>query len=185
MKNNLFKVCSLLIFITLTSCSYPIYSPSINVENASKDKIKVTKFSWNGYRLNEGYYYGYIPGQSAGQSFILQKRSHLYGPIRIEWLNAKKEKIVKEIEFTRDHLPDFDQKKLPFVNFYLTQDDLKMFVAPHGILFANEEERQISKQAAQFERDYKATHSDYCFNAYGCVNKKLTSKEKSEKKSFQ
>lgn len=168
MKNNLFKV--LIIAMTLTSCSYPIYSPSVNVENASNDIIKVTKFSWNGYRLNEGYYYGYIPGQSSGQSFILQKKSHLYGPIRLEWLNAKKEKIVKEIEFTREHLPNFNRKTLASVYFYLTQDDLKMFIR-NGTLDRSEEEDKIAKQAAKFQKEYEVAHPEKCFKAYGCGNK--------------
>ena len=183
MRNNLFQLFLALIITNTISCSqgYNVLSPSIVIENASNDVIYHVHLSWNDEVAFESkkpseIELKLIPGSSSNISFALRKKSHLYGPIRFEWLNSKKEKIVKEIEFTREHLPDFDQKKLPFVNFYLTQDDLKMFVAPHGILFASEEEKNLSKQAAQFQRNYKATHSDYCFNSYGCGNKKLISK---------
>jgi hypothetical protein len=169
MRNNFFKILVIIMLFSNTGCSRHIFSPHVVFTNASKDVLYNITGNWNGYLLS-GHLKRY-PGDSAGDTFLLQKKSDLYGPIRLEWLNAKKEKIVKEIEFTREYIPNLDPRKLPFVNFYLTQDDLKMFVAPHGILFANEEEKNISKQAVQFQKDYEASHPEKCFKAYGCSNK--------------
>jgi hypothetical protein len=185
MKNNLFKLFLVFIITNTISCSqgYNALSPSIVIENASNDIIYHVHLSWNDEVAFEGkkpteIEFKLTPGSRSNFSFALKKKSHLYGPVRFEWINAKKEKIVKEIQFTKENLPDFDQKKLPFVNFYLTQDDLKMFVVPHGILFANEEERNLAKQAAQFQREYEAAHPEQCFKGYGCGNKSLSNKVK-------
>lgn len=170
MRNNLFMLFLVIVMLGVnTGCSKSIFSPHVVFTNASKDVLYNITGNWNGY-LFSGHLKRY-PGDSAGDTFLLRKKADLYGPIRLEWLNAKKEKIVKEIEFTREHLPNFNPRKRPFVNFYLTQDDLKMFVSPHGILFANEEEKNLYKQAVQFQKEYEATHPEKCFKAYGCGNK--------------
>ena len=70
MKINLFKVLLFLTVTIATSCSYPIYSPNVSLENAGSDIFKVTKFNWNGYRLSNGSYYGHIPRSSSFTDFF-------------------------------------------------------------------------------------------------------------------
>jgi len=52
-------------------------------------------------------------------------------------------------------MPNFSYKRNGHVSFYLTQDDLIMFVRQHGAE-SNEEEKKILKAVGQIDRDLSA-----------------------------
>lgn len=124
MKNLLIGF-SLIVFIN--SCSLPLSSPALDMTNKSDDYIYNIKGTWNGSGPRTVYTKRY-PGQSGSESFILERKSDLFGPVRFEWENAKGEKIVKEFEFTKEMLPSFGRKDRGIIYFFFTQNDLEIDV---------------------------------------------------------
>lgn len=166
-----------LVVVNTNACSVYKISPSISFRNYSEDYIYHLKGHWNGYRLVQldDNQYPLPPGSSGMESFTLRKKSDLFGPVHIEWQNAKKEKIVKEFIFTKEQMPNFSYEKNGHISFYLTQNDLIMFVRQHGSE-RGEEELKVLKKIGQFERNHLKKKCEDGYESPYCLEFKKVKK---------
>lgn len=116
------------------SCS-PVMSPAIEIKNSSHngELIKNIKVNWNGYNLLSVH----RPTTKCGgfeQNFALQKQSHIYGPVHVEWENAQGKKLTKKFTFKKEDFPTF--RRGPFIPYayhyivlYFDQNDMQYYAS--------------------------------------------------------
>lgn len=113
-------------------------SPAVEVKNASDDGslVRNVKIVWNGYHLLD------IPGPmnrcggGLEQNFNIRGESDLFGPVHVEWQNAKGETLTKDFTFTKKDFPTFTRKGhyvYHYVVLYFTQSDVEYYTSdnPH------------------------------------------------------
>ncbi len=129
MKNifskKLFPITLLIIFmINVASCKSYESSPSIWYFNMSDDYINNIEVNWNGYYFPKIDNY---PGQSASFNFDFSHSSEFFGPVHLQWQNAKGELIKKDFIFTKDQLPNTKHHDFDNVYIFLRQDGMELF----------------------------------------------------------
>ena len=106
MSNLGFKIITIIAaLVYLSSCAKTVYAPAINFENNSHSysPIKNVKVIWNGLRLIEESDLDVC--RSSKHSIYLDEISSFFGPVHVEWENAKGEKFIKDFIFKKDDLP--------------------------------------------------------------------------------
>ena len=131
------KISKLLLFLSLTiivSCAKPT-SPGLTYRNMSYKGalIKNIKVIWNGYRP-----VGASDLEFCGvhaQSYNLDRDSDFFGPVHVEWENAKGEKLSKDFVFKKEELPSMKNRHKPglendsYVDLYFTQNDVQHYTS--------------------------------------------------------
>ena len=139
------KVLITILFLCLTSCG-PIMSPAIKFKNSSKSNevVRNMKVNWNGYHLLK------VSGPvstcgTSEQNFNLNNPSDFFGPVHIEWENAKGKKLTKDFIFKKEDLPNFKRYGpyiYHYVALYFTQNGLEYYTS------SNPDIKKIRKEKA-------------------------------------
>lgn len=116
--------------VGLISCKTFYDSPMVSFNNFSSDGsiIKNIKVIWNGYHLLEGTYPMVVCGGGGGQNFALRNKSDLFGPVHVEWKNAKGEKITKDFIFKKSDLTSYPYY-LSHIYLFFTQNDVEYYTS--------------------------------------------------------
>jgi hypothetical protein len=158
---------ALILLVFISSCSQECFYVSVRYVNNSNKKIYVSNVDWNNNRLSGGG--NYSPGSGFSEIFSLAKKSDLYGSVKITWKNAKKESREVIINFTKDLLPDYGYEgDKSYIEFFIRQDDLVMFIAKSALEKLDEHEDLI-QQSLNYQKEYlnKICPPVYYF---GCEN---------------
>ena len=126
---NFKMVFCLAILTALIGCGYD-RAPGIVYNNFSKGGgvVKNIKVKWNQSHLPESSSLGFC-GVNANSYSINYKES--FGPIHVEWENAKGEKINKDLVLTKEKFPNIKARKafLSSVYLFFTQDDVYLYTS--------------------------------------------------------
>lgn len=136
MSNLGFKIITIIAaLVYLSSCAKTVYAPAINFENNSHSysPIKNVKVIWNGLRLIEESDLDVC--RSSKHSIYLDEISSFFGPVHVEWENAKGEKFIKDFIFKKDDLPNIGKSKMPneanyhgrYVRLYFDQNNFEYY----------------------------------------------------------
>jgi hypothetical protein len=124
----------LLLLVCLTSCGGYVSSPAIDFENSSAkgEIVRNIKVLWNGYKLLGSSEVGRCATHE--QNFALRRQSDFFGPVHIEWENAKGKKLIKDIIFTKKDFPTFKRSQFGphvyhYVVLYFTQEDVEIYTS--------------------------------------------------------
>jgi hypothetical protein len=125
------SILLLVVFCLNLGGCLPTTTPSIEYENVSRggEVIKNVKVKWDKvYPLGKSEM-KFCGGLSQHQ--WIDRDSDFFGPVHIEWENAKGEKLTKDFLFTKDQLPGMKNrdKVHAFVEFYFTQDDVYLYTS--------------------------------------------------------
>ena len=130
MKNLLKKFLFIALFVNVVACGRYMSSPGIWFFNMSDDYIYTVRGNWSGY-----YVLGNTelpPGDSPSQNLILKNQSDIFGPVHLQFKNAKGELIQKDFTFTKDQLPDTKYHNFDHIYIFLTQDGFEIFTRGRG-----------------------------------------------------
>jgi hypothetical protein len=123
----------IIVVFIINSCG-SIMSPAIKYKNSSKDGALISniKVNWNRYHLlGRPTSFGRCGG-GGEQNFNLEWTSHLYGPVHIEWENAKGKKLTKDIIYRKQDFPTFTRRgphKYQYIVLYFDQDDVEIYAS--------------------------------------------------------
>ena len=134
MRKICFMLCTTLF---MSSCSTTTSSPSIRLQNSSLDgsEIRNIEVIWNGYHLLKTSGPKNTCFGMDEQSFVLKRRSDLFGPVHAAWQNAKGEKISKDFKFNKSDFPSFAKGEkyrpfeYPYIILFFTQSDLEYYTS--------------------------------------------------------
>jgi hypothetical protein len=123
-----------LLLMVITSCAKPI-SPGLTYRNMSRNAalVKNIKVIWSDYKPLGSSRIEFCGVHS--QSYNLDRDSDFFGPVHIEWENAKGQKLSKDFTFTKEQLPSMkDRFKLgiensSYIRLYFTQDDVYLYTS--------------------------------------------------------
>jgi hypothetical protein len=163
MKNYLLrKVLFVLFCLNIFSCGRYMSSPSIWFFNMSDDYIYSTNGVWNGYFVLGGS--ELEPGDIPSENLILKHQSDIFGPVRLQFTNAKGELITKDFIFTKDQLPNSRYHNFDNIYIFLTQNGVELFTQGQK----ESESKAVSEnwyKTKQLSRDF----STICpHNRYNC-----------------
>lgn len=153
------SILLLVVFCLSLGGCLPIMAPAIDYENISHGGgvIKNVKVKWGKvYPLGKSEM-KFCGGLS--QAHWIDTASDFFGPIHIEWENAKGKKLTKDLVLTKEQLPSmrnrFNQrsKKNPTVYLYFTQDDVHLYTSDTPNLEQIRED--FIKQAGLTCREYR------------------------------
>lgn len=142
--------------LALSSCASAYLSPDVKYSNSSLDgsEIKNIQVIWNGYHLLDLPGPINLCGKGGGeQSFALQKKSDLYGPVHAEWQNAKGEKISKDFIFKKEDLTS-DPYHLSTIILFFTQTDVEYFTSDNPNIKEIEWQKSGNWINKWFEKEY-------------------------------
>ncbi len=128
MKNLLSKILFIAIFLNIISCATYESSPSIWFFNMSDDYIYEVGGKWNGQRILGQHHMN--PGDIPSENLIVKHPSDFFGPVHIEFTNAKGKLITNDFTFTKDKLPDTRHHNFDHVYIFLTQEGMEIY--PRG-----------------------------------------------------
>jgi hypothetical protein len=119
------KIFIIFLVSFLASCAPSVESPVIYFSNSSLRPIKDIECNWADQSnltlplLN--------PGDSRSQSFYIHDNSDFFGKVIISWRNNKGEKITREFEFQKNHLPSIDDSTTyNYLQFFLDQEEMEI-----------------------------------------------------------
>jgi hypothetical protein len=154
-----YRFLIILLNLLVASCSVVSStkeSPVIYFSNASSESITDIRCIWaqkNILTLPE-----LTPGLSRSQSFYIKGGSDFFGIVRIEWYNSQSEKMVKEFNFTKDHMLDFDDPTAyNYVQLYFDQEDVE--VVTSDIVDLSGKTRKMERLLTAYSTAYAQRHS--------------------------
>ncbi len=126
------KIFLVLLLLQICSCKFVSATPNIIYVNVSPDGsiIKNIKPIWNGYHFwaSSGPF-TVCSGVGGGQSFIIKGfGSDFFGPVHIEWENAKGEKVTKDFVITKKDFPGY-KNNLSEIVLAFTQADVEYYTS--------------------------------------------------------
>lgn len=146
-------ILSIIFMTNIASCASYESSPAISFFNISDDYVYKVRGNWSGY-----YVLGnsqLIPGDSPSLNLVISNASDFFGPVHLEWTNAKGELIKKDFTFTKDQLPNTKHHNFDHVYIFLTQDAMELFTRGQREKDSPEiQERKV--KARQLSREYNA-----------------------------
>lgn len=120
------RVFVMLISLLLVGCS-SVESPVIYLSNASAQPIKNIECSWNGNILGLG---ALNPGDTRSQSFFISDDAKFFGPVSVQWFDAKGERVLKSFNFKKENLPSIiDKTTYNYVQLYFDQEDIEIITS--------------------------------------------------------
>ncbi len=162
-KKNLLKILSIIFMMNIVSCKTYESSPAIWLFNMSDDYITYVRGNWNGMRMaghEAGDYSPLIPGAGGSENLIVSDPSQIFGPVHLQWYNAKGVLIQKDFTFTKDQLPNTKHHNFDHIYIFLTQDDMELFSRGQGKPSPRQKEMdKMRKKVKQLQREYKITCS--------------------------
>ena len=120
-----------LLLLAISSCASS--APAIVYENISQkgQVIRNIKVKWNKY-----YIMGKTEAKFCGgltQINNIANDNNFFGPIQVEWENAKGKKLTKNLVLKKEDLPSMKKRHEPwanvFVTLYFTQDDVYLYTS--------------------------------------------------------
>jgi hypothetical protein len=125
------SILLLVVFCLNLGGCLPKLTPSIDYGNFSYGgrAIKNVKARFNKFYPFGASELGFCATNS--QSHRIDSYSDLFGPVHIEWENAKGEKLTKDLMFTKEQLPSIKSRKpfLSSVYLYFTQSDVHLYTS--------------------------------------------------------
>jgi hypothetical protein len=159
MKSNLIKIVLIVLDLALSSCVQP-HSPAIYFDNVSNEYIRNITGDWNGYYLHGDTLLH--SGQSSSKVFSVESKSHIFGPVHLEWENAKGEKFRKDFVFKKEELPTYaktfgaPKNYYNYIRFYFDQDGVEYYTSDNPDIEKIEKEMQrvSEKSRSEFRKKY-------------------------------
>jgi hypothetical protein len=124
------KIIAILILLNVVSCGRYMSSPRIGFFNMSDDYVYEINGRWNGYYVNG--YDKLSPGGTPSLSFNVKYPSHFFGPVHLQFRNAKGELITKDFAFTKDRLPNTRYHNFDNVYIFFTQNGMEILTDKEG-----------------------------------------------------
>lgn len=150
----------ILVFLVIIFCFNvagcgPKMAPGIVYENVSRNGgvVKNIEVKWNKYYLPKASNLNFCGVDSSG--YNIDTYSSFFGPIHIEWENAKGQKLTKDFVFTEDQLPNMRKSRpsLSSVKLYFTQDNVYLYTSDTANL--KQIENDLYKKAGLTCQEYR------------------------------
>lgn len=118
------SVLSLVILCLCVNGCYRNYTLAVEFGNSSSngELVRNMKVVWNGYNLVEEVGFLSVCGSPSQVHYI----KNLFGPVSVEWKNAKGQKLSKDFIFRKEDFPNY-KKDGSYVILYFNQSDVEYY----------------------------------------------------------
>ncbi len=157
------KIFIVLTCLVLVSCGSSIESPVLYFSDASPQPVKNIECNWNGNILGLG---ALNPGDTRSHSFFISGGdSQFFGPVSINWINAKGDRVSKSFNFKKENMPSIkDKTTYNYVQLYFDQEDMEIITSDAADLSGKV--RRMDQMMNKYHDDFlrSGVKASFCAN---------------------